>query len=72
MTLSDAISQNSIYRDLVREASVTYDRYAKSEVKFKGTINVVLVQRRADALAKEHRELETKIQEANWLTELIE
>ena len=79
LTIADAIAvrdnlrlNHSIYRDLAEAATVTQDRYSKSEVKFMSTINIAEIQKRADSLAREHRELDAKIQEANWLTELIE
>lgn len=78
-TISDAIAhrdllrlRHSIYRDLAQAAVVTQDRYTKSEVKFKSTVNVSEVQKRADELAKEHRDLDARIQESNWRTEMIE
>jgi hypothetical protein len=77
MALSDAIAQRDvirlkhvIYRDLAQAATVTQDRYTKSEVRFMSTVNVAELQGQADALAKAHRELDTKIQEANWQIEL--
>lgn len=76
-SLADAIAKrdilvlkNSIYRDLAQTATITQDIRTKSEVKFKGTVNVPQIQERADQIAKEHRELDTKIQEMNWQTEL--
>ncbi len=64
--------RHAIYRDLAQAATVTQDRYTKSEVKFKSTILVSDIQKRADELAKEHRELDAKIQAANWQTDLLE
>jgi hypothetical protein len=78
MTLSDALAvrdilrlKHGIYRGLAEAASVTQSRFSKSEVKFKSAVDISEVQKRADQLAKEHRELDTKIQEANWLVELM-
>ena len=77
VTLSDAIAtrdilvlKNAIYRDLAQAASVTLDYRTKSEVKFMSTVNVQQIQENADLLAKTHRELDTKIQEMNWKSEL--
>jgi len=77
ISLSDAITtrdilvlKNSIYRDLAQAATVTQDIRTKSEVKFKGTVKVSQIQERADQIAKTHRELDTKIQELNWKTDL--
>ncbi|MDQ1328688.1 MAG: hypothetical protein QG641_1973 [Candidatus Poribacteria bacterium] len=79
VTLSDALAirdtlklRHGIYRELAQAAIITQDRYSKSEVKFKSTINVAEIQKQSDQLSKEHRELDAKIQGANWLTELIE
>lgn len=78
LSLADAIARrdilvmkNSIYRDLAQAATITQDIRTKSEVKFMGTVKVSQIQAQADALAKDHRELDTKIQELNWKTELL-
>jgi hypothetical protein len=77
MSISDAIAvrdilrmNHSLYRQLAGAAVVTQDRYTKSEVKFRSTVNIATLQKKADDLARKHRELDTKIQEANWRTEL--
>jgi hypothetical protein len=77
ISLADAIAnrdilelKNSIYADLAQAATVTQDIRTKSEIKFIGTVNVSQIQERADEFAKAHRELDTKIQEMNWKTEL--
>jgi hypothetical protein len=41
-------------------------------VKYYSTIDVRALQRQIDDLAKQHRELDTQIQEANWRIELSE
>ncbi|MFA5267063.1 MAG: DIP1984 family protein [Methanoregula sp.] len=77
ISISDAIAvrdilrmNHSLYRQLAGAAVVTQDRYTKSEVKFRSTVNIATLQKQADDLARKHRELDTKIQEANWRTEL--
>lgn len=65
------VLKHSIYRDLAQAATVTQDIRTKSEVKFKGTIKVSQIQEIADLMAKNHRELDTRIQEMNWKTELL-
>jgi hypothetical protein len=79
MTMSDAIAardalrqRQGIYRDLAAAATITQDRYSKSEVRFRSTVDVAEIQRTADRLAREHRELDAKIQEANWRIDLRE
>jgi hypothetical protein len=64
--------KHRVYRNFAQAATVTQARYSKSEVKFQSTVNVRQMQQRADELAKEHRDLDASIQEANWSTELSE
>lgn len=77
-SLADAIAlrdilalRHTFYRDLALAATITQDVRTKSEVKFKGTVDVSQIQGLADLQAKNHRELDTKIQELNWKTELL-
>lgn len=79
LSIADAIAvrdmlriRAAVYRDLAQAATVTQDRYTKSEVKFQSTVNIAEMQRYADELAREHRDLDAKIQAANWQTDLIE
>ncbi len=67
----DALSmQAKTYAELAKMATVTQDRYSKSEVRFVATIDVAATQKRADDLAKRYRELDATIQALNWTTEL--
>jgi len=77
MSIADALAardvtklKSDIYRNLAQAAIVKQDRQTKSEIKFQSTIQVAEVQRKADQLAKEHRQLDTRVQQANWQTEL--
>jgi hypothetical protein len=78
-TLSDALAERDVlalrrgaYTDLAQAASVTQARYSKSEVKFKSTVNVQEIQKRVDELSKAYREMDSRIQEINWKTDLVE
>ena len=78
-TLADALAfrdilraKHSAYTDLAESSSIKQSRYSKSEVKFVSTVVVPDIQKRADQLAKDHRELDALIQEANWLTDLMD
>lgn len=78
-TIADALAERDIIRlrrkvlaDLIAHASVKQDRYSRSEVKFYPTVQIAELQRDIDKLAKKYRELDTKIQELNWRTDLIE
>ena len=57
---------------LADAATVKIDRYSKSEVKFKATVDVANIQKQADEIAREQRQIDTRIQEANWAQELVE
>ncbi len=77
-TLADALAnrdilvkKNGLYRDLAQAAGVSQTRATRSEVKFVSTVNVSAIQRQADDTARQCRELDTKIQAANWTVELI-
>ena len=76
-TLSDAIARRNalgkrrqLLSDFVDAASTRQDRYTKSEVKFLATIPIGEIQKQVDRLAKEFRDLDTRIQEVNWKTDL--
>lgn len=76
--ISDAIAQRDITakrRDFLtavaEAASLRQDRYSKSEIKFVSTVSVAQLQQQADALSKQYRQLDTKLQELNWKTDLI-
>lgn len=77
-TISDLLAERDILRlrrtafaDLAASASARQDRYTRSEVKFVATVNVAEFQKRADKLAKDYREMDARIQELNWRTELV-
>jgi hypothetical protein len=77
-TISDAIAERDVVgkrRDFlagVAEAGSTrQDRYSKSEVRFVATVSVGKLQADVDQLAKKYRELDTRLQELNWKSELI-
>lgn len=64
--------RQAMHRDLAEEATVTQFIGTRSEVRFRSAIKVVEVQKHADDLAQELRRLDARIQEVNWLTNLIE
>jgi hypothetical protein len=64
--------RHAVYRDLAATATVDISRYSRSEVKSVSTVDVAAIQRTADDLARQHRELDALIQATNWNTELIE
>lgn len=59
-----------IWRGFLDAASNRIDRYSKAEIKILSTVSVSDLQRDLDALSKELREVNERIQELNWTTEL--
>jgi hypothetical protein len=79
ITLSEALAERdvlkmrqSVYRDLAEVASINMTRFSRSEVRYISTVDVAKVQVRADELAREIRELDTRIQERNWSIDLLD
>ena len=77
-TISDAIAERDVIgkrRDFMANvaeaASTRQDRYSKSEVRFVATVSIAKLQAEVDQPAKRYRELDTRLQEMNWQTELI-
>lgn len=60
------------YRELVEAASQSVRRATHSEIKIVSTVQVRSLQKEADKMAKELRELDNTLQAANWQTELLE
>lgn len=79
LNLSDALAERDalgvrhrLYSDLAQAASISQDRYSRSEVKYVSAVSVADAQQRADELAREYRSLDARIQELNWKAELSE
>ena len=79
MTLTQIIAKKdalllklSAYRDLVYSAGQNTERARGTEIKIKAALSVKDMQHRVDDMAKEARELDNKLQETNWKTDLIE
>ena len=78
-TISDALAERDVlalqraaYAELAQTAAISHGRFTRSEVKYISTINVAEIQKRADELAKNYRDLDARVQEVNWQTELVE
>lgn len=61
----------STMRSFLDCASQKTDRYARSEIKVYSTVPVAELQKQVDGYSKELREVDEKIQELNWTTELL-
>ena len=78
-TISDALAERDVlalqraaYAELAQTAAISHGRFTRSEVKYISTINVAEIQKRADELAKNYRDLDARIQELNWQTNVVE
>lgn len=78
MMLSEALAERdsilnkrNMLADLVEKGSQKQDRYSRSEIKYVSTVDVKKLQKEADELSKNFRELDTKIQAMNWIIDLI-
>ena len=78
-TITDALAERdvlalerNIYMHMAETAANNRDRVMRTEIKYVAIINVAEIQKHADELAKNYRELDTRIQELNWQTELAE
>lgn len=61
----------TILRGVVAESSKPMPMITRSELRTVSTIKISDLRSTIDSLSKEHRELDTKIQGANWNTELL-
>jgi hypothetical protein len=65
------IKQAGIMRDFLKEASNKVDRYSRNEIATFSSVDVSEKQKVLDALSMEIRQMDTHIQELNWLTETV-
>lgn len=77
-TLNDIIAQRdtlkrklNIYSTVLNNAAIKQDRYMRTEIKYISTINIADTQKEIDALSKALREINVRLQEKNWSTELL-
>lgn len=78
-TLTEAIARRDAlaarrdtYLAVAQAAAARIDRFTRSEVKFVAALPVRDAQAAADDLARQFRQLDTAIQEANWANELLD
>ncbi len=78
-TISDALAERDItmkkrnvYEFIISEASYQQNRYSSSEIKYVSTVNIKVLQTEMDLMSRQYRELDTKIQQANWNIELVD
>ena len=78
-TLADLIAErdtltlkSNILRGFLNIAGQKLNLYSTTEIKIMSTVDVPALQKELDLLSKKIRETDTELQQANWLTELIE
>jgi hypothetical protein len=78
-TLTDAIAERdclrgkiNAYRELYDAAAIKQERYSRSEVKYIRCVDTAELQKKIDNMSKSYREMDTRIQAANWTAELAE
>ena len=76
-TLTDAIARRDallragrLYSAVADAATERMNRYSRSEVRYVPTVDAAALRKMSDGAAKEYRQLDTKIQQLNWATEL--
>ena len=78
-TLADLIAErdtltlkSNLLRGFLNIAGQKVNLYSTTEIKIMSTVDVPALQKELDLLSKKIRETDTELQQANWLTELIE
>ena len=78
VTITELISKRdrmkkdvNIMRSFLNNASSKIDRYSKTEILIKSTVDIAEYQKKLDVITKELRQIDEKIQELNWTTELL-
>jgi hypothetical protein len=65
--------RQDVLRTVIRAATnSSLSRYSRSEIRMVRQVRVGDIQHTIDALARQRRELETRLQEHNWTTRLME
>lgn len=77
-TISDLLAHRDclkkkieIMRNFLNNASNRVNRMTRTEIKIVSTVSVAEIQTELDGLCRELRQTDEKIQELNWITELL-
>ena len=78
MSIADAIAmrdclgaKHRAYQNMYGATTISVNRYSQNEIKFVRCIDPKELQKQIDKLAKEYRELDTKLQGINWTVDLV-
>jgi hypothetical protein len=70
-TLPDSLAQrHALLQSAIAATQKEPDRYSAREIKWVAAIEVGKLQKQSDDLSRQIRELNTRIQETNWATEI--
>ncbi len=79
VTLTEGLARRDVLRlrhrmhaELADAASTQLDRFTRTELRSVAAVDVRELRARADELARQYRELDTRIQQVNWTVELAE
>ena len=67
----ELLDKREMLEEVAREASGKDERYSLSEIKKVAMVDVKALRKKIDEYSKEYRLLDLKIQELNWLVEII-
>jgi len=65
------LEHRNILLKIIEQAATGQRRVSRNEVRFISTIKVARLQKQADDMAKMFREIDLKLQSANWSVELL-
>jgi hypothetical protein len=60
------------FEAVAEAASAVQQRYMRSEIRIVRTVDPVALHKKADEYARRHRLLDVAVQQANWVTDLVE
>lgn len=61
----------SVYRTFLENANKKVDRYSVKEIKILPSADVRSLQKKADSMSRQIRELDNKLQQINWTVDLL-
>ena len=67
----DALMMRRSLLSSLMQAAQPQNRFGRMEIKETPTVSIAELQKQSDDLARQHRELDTAIQQMNWNVELL-
>lgn len=78
VSITDGLARRDVLRlrhrmhvDLADAGATQQDRFTRTELRSVAAVDVRALRSHADDLAREYRELDTRIQQVNWAADLI-